>query len=62
MVDGQAERMEALRLGLHVWVDCDNDCGGDVVVAAGGDGEGEGLAGELDDAGAVELVVFEELP
>lgn len=54
--------MEALRLGLHVGVDCGNDCGGGVVVAAGGDGEGEGLAGELDDAGAVELVVFEELP
>lgn len=53
--------MEALRLGLRVGVDCGNDCGGSIV-AAWRDGEGEGLAGELDDAGAVELVVFEQLP
>lgn len=53
--------MEALRLGLHVGVDCGDDCGGGVV-AAWRDGEGEGLARKLGDAGAVELVVFEELP
>lgn len=53
--------MEALRLGLHVGINCGNDCGSGAA-AAWGNGEGEGLAGELDDSRAVELVVFEELP
>lgn len=52
--------MEALGLGFRIGFNGGNDGGSGVVV--GGDGEGEGLAGELDDAWAVELVVFVEFP
>jgi hypothetical protein len=59
--------MEALRLGVRVGIDGGNDGWGSGVavvvdVGAGRDCEGEGFAGELDDAGAVELVGVVEFP
>jgi hypothetical protein len=52
--------VEALGLGFRIGFDGGDDGGRGIV--AWGDCEGQGLAGELDDAWAVELVVFVELP
>lgn len=52
--------MEASCLDFHIGVNGGNNRRSGI--GGWGDGEGEGLAGQLDDAWAVELIDFVEFP